>query len=56
MVLTVGACHVHFGASGLLGKLNSRSNLPPEKSSQIVVVPLNWEGELDPPGLAVRIA
>ena len=44
MVLSVGAGHVHFGASGLLGNLNSRSTLRPDKSSQIVVVPLNWGG------------
>ena len=46
MVLTVGAGHVHLGASGLLGKSNSRSNLPPDQSSQIGVVRLNWEGQL----------
>ena len=46
MVLTVGAGRVHFGASGLLGKLNSRSNLLPRQSSQIEVVLLNWEGRL----------
>ena len=44
MVLSVGAGHVHFAASGLLGNLNSRSTLRPDKSSQIVVVPLNWGG------------
>lgn len=50
MVLTVEAGHVLFGASGLLGKLNSRSNLLPKQSSQIGLVRLNWEGQL--PNLA----
>ena len=40
-----GTC-VHFGASGLLGKLNSRSNLLPKQSSQIGVVRLKWEAKL----------
>lgn len=53
MVVPVGAGHVHFGASGLLGKWDSRSNLSPEQSSQIVLVRLNRAGQspnLTPPG------